>query len=286
MRSISAAGLTLALASAGAYAQASSADLAYGVTLNQTLVTFNAATPGSILSGIAISGLEVNEQILGIDFRPSTGELFGLGSFSNLYVLNTTSGAATAVGSGFTPSLNGATFGFDFNPTIDRIRVVSEVNQNLVLNPNTGEATVATPLFYAMGDPNEGANPNVGGSAYDNNVLGAMTSQLYGLDTGLGILVRQANNAGTLETVGPLGIDLSDVVGFDISGVTGIAYAAIRDAQLSQTTFWTIDLNTGLATSVGEVGGGAIITSLAIIPTPSVLGAVGIAGVALLRRRR
>ena len=40
-------------------------------------------------------------------------------------------GAAIAVGAPFTPGTDGTAFGFDFNPTVDRIRVVSDTGQNL-----------------------------------------------------------------------------------------------------------------------------------------------------------
>lgn len=259
----------------------------YGVTENQTLVSWNLATPGSIESGVAISGLMNNEQIRSIDFRPATGELFAMGSFSNLYSIDIGSGMASPVGSGsFSPGLNGSRFGFDFNPTIDRIRVVSDADQNLVLNPNDGTSSQVTPVFYGPGDANEGMNPNIVGSAYTNSFAGATTTQLYGIDTGLDVLVRQANSAGTLETVGSLGVDLTDVVGFDIDGTTNIGYATVQDAMLSRSTFWTIDLNTGEATFIGEVGGGAMITAMSVIPSPATacLFALPILGAA--RRRR
>jgi len=182
--------------------------------------------------------------------------------------------------------MNGSTFGFDFNPTIDRIRVVSDADQNLVLNPNTGSSTQVTSLFYGPGDVNEGMEPNVVGSAYTNSFPGATTSQLYGIDTGLDVLVRQANSAGTLETVGSLGVDLTDVAGFDIDGSSNIAYATVQDATLARSTFWTIDLNTGEASFVGEIGGGAFITSMAVVPTPGAVGLIGLVGIAGLRRRR
>ena len=41
---------------------------------------------------------------------------------------------ATVVGAGFTNPLDGTSFGFDFNPQIDRIRIVSDANQNFVAN--------------------------------------------------------------------------------------------------------------------------------------------------------
>ncbi|MEM8835939.1 MAG: DUF4394 domain-containing protein [Planctomycetota bacterium] len=255
-----------------ALSASANAELVYGVTDNQSLVRFDSATPETIIGASFLSGLQQNEQILGIDFRPATGQLYGLGSFNNLYTIDVTNGAASLVGSGFSDALSGSSFGFDFNPTIDRIRVVSEADQNLVLNPNTGGSTAVTDLFYAAGDPNEGADPNIAGSAYTNSVAGATTTQLYGIDTGLDVLVTQANSAGTLETVGSLGVDLNDVLGFDISGASGTAFASVEMIGLSRSTFWTIDLSTGAATMIDEIGGGAVVTSIAVVPAPSAAG--------------
>lgn len=260
----------------------------FGVTQNGSLISWNSNAPGAILSGVAISGLQLNEQIRGIDFRPATGQLYALGSFSNLYTLNTVTGAATAVGTGpFSPGLNGSAFGFDFNPTIDRIRVVSDANQNLVLNPITGALQLnATPLNYASGDPNFGADPNVVGSAYDNNFAGATTSQLYGIDTALDVLVRQGNNTGVLTTVGSLGGDITNLVGFDISGATNIAYAASQEASGSISTFWRVNLSTGAATAVGQIGGGTLVTAMAVVPSPGSVALLAMSGVFAARRRR
>lgn len=277
--------LALALAAAGLAAPAH-AQLVYGLTDTQSLVTFDAATPGTIQSGAFLSGLAGGERAIGIDFRPATGELFALGSQNNLYTVDVATGRATRVGSGFGDRLNGSSFGFDFNPTIDRIRVVSDADQNLVLNPITGASTMVTDLFYRAGDANEGADPNVVGSAYTNSLPGATTSQLYGIDTGLDILVRQDNSAGTLDTVGSLGVDLTDVVGFDIDGSTNSAYAAVQDIALGRSTFWSINLDTGQATRIGEVGGGALVGSIAIVPAPGTLAMLGLAGAFAARRRR
>ncbi len=277
--------LTFALAAAGLAATAH-AQLVYGVTNDQSLVTFDATNPGSIQSGVFISGLAGGERALGIDFRPATGELYALGSFNNLYTVNPATGQATAVGPTFSPGLNGSSFGFDFNPTIDRIRVVSDANQNLVLNPITGGSTMVTDLFYRAGDPNEGMDPNVVGSAYTNAFAGSTMTQLYGIDTGLDILVRQDNSAGTLDTVGSLGVDLTDVVGFDIDGSTNFAYASVQDTALGRSTFWSINLDTGEATQIGEIGGGALVGSIAVVPAPGSAALLGLAGLFATRRRR
>lgn len=269
-------------------ASVSAQEIIYGVTANQSLVTWDSSSPGVLNSGIAISGLASNETIRGIDFRPATGELFALGSFSNLYTINPGTGVAVQVGAGsFSPGLNGSSFGFDFNPVIDRIRVVSEVNQNLVLNPNSGTSTQVTNLFYAAGDANEGVDPNVVSSAYTNSFMGATTTQLYGIDTGLDILVTQANSAGTLMTVGALGVDLNDTASFDISGLTGIAYGTVQAADQSRSIFWSVDLATGQSFTIGEIGGGALITAMTTsVPTPAGVVVLAAAIPLATRRRR
>lgn len=287
----------LCLVALGAAAPAS-AELIYGVAslgVAQNLYSWDSATPLNVINAPFITGLQNNESILGIDFRPATGELFALGSSSRLYTLNTATGAATQVpvgGAPFTTSLNGSAFGFDFNPQIDRIRVVSETNQNLVIDPNTGAVTtVATPLFFAAGDPNAGTDPNVVDSAYDNNVPGGNPTQLYGIDTFLNILVRQANSAGTLTTVGPLGaaIDPGAAGAFDVSG-SGVAYAALLPQGGSASSFYTINLATGTATLVGLIDGGVVITAMSATPIPEpatvALAACGLVGCMLFRRRR
>lgn len=283
--------MTLALAG---FTAPASAELIYGIAAvgnSTSLLTWDSALPGSIVSGSFVSGLQSNETIVGIDFRPATGELYALGTTSRLYTLNTSTGAATAVAGPFTPALNGFNFGFDFNPTIDRIRTVAETNKNTVLNPITGAVQLsATDLFFGAGDPNFGVDPNVVNSAYTNNFVGAASTQLYGIDTALDILVTQANNAGTLGTVGPLGFNATGVGGFDISGTTGVAYAALLPSGSSQSNLYAINLATGAATNLGQIDGGVIITAISVapaIPEPATLALAGmaLAAIPLVRRR-
>lgn len=272
-----------------------SAETIYGIAAvgNSTaLLQWDSSTPSNISGSSFVSGLQSNETIVGIDFRPLTGQLYALGSSSRLYTLNTATGGATAVAAPFAPPLNGFNFGFDFNPTIDRLRVVAETNKNSVLNPITGAVQLsATDLFFPVGDPNAGVDPNVVSSAYTNNFPTATTSQLYGIDAGLNILVTQANNTGVLGTVGALGLDVTGVGGFDISGVTGVAYASLLPSGSSQSNLYSINLATGAASLIGQIDGGLIITGIAVapaIPEPSSLALVAVAlGVCpFLRRKR
>ena len=274
------------------------AELLTGLTTTGVLETFDSAAPGTVLTGVAVTGLQAGETLLGIDRRPATGVLYGLGSTSRLYVINSATGAATQVGSAGAFTLTGTAFGFDFNPTVDRIRVTSNTGQNLRLNPNDGTLTATdTGLAYAAVDPNAGATPRIVGSAYTNNFSGAVTTTLFAIDSNLDILATQGGpgvspNTGQLFTVGALGFDTSDLVGFDISGASGIAFASLTAAGGNGSQLFTIDLNTGAATLVGTIGGGVPLTGLAsaAVPEPgtlilSVLG-LGIVRLAVRRGRR
>ena len=243
-------------------------ELIYGVTTANLLISFNSTAPGTVLSSVAITGLQGGETILGIDFRPVTRQLYGLGSTSRLYTINLATGAATVVGAQFTTLLTGTAFGFDFNPTVDRIRVTSDSNQNLRLNPNTGDVIIDTNLAYAAGDPNVGVDPNIVGSAYTNNFVGAIATTLYDIDSNLDILVTQnPPNNGTLNTVGPLGFNTSDLLGFDISRVSSTAFASLTAPAAATSGLFTINLTSGAATLVGTIGGGVTIRGIAVVPT-------------------
>jgi hypothetical protein len=270
------------------FGASTSAELIYGIAAvgNATsLLTFDSATPGDIENAVFLTGLQSNESLVGIDFRPNTGQLYGLGSSSRLYTINTSTGAATPVSaSPFAPPLNGFNHGFD-------VRAVAETNSNRVLNPITGQVEViGTNLFYPAGDPNAGVDPNVVHSAYINSFPGAQTSRLYGIDTGLDVLVTQANNTGVLNTVGPLlTVNAAAIGGFDISGATGTAYAALLPVGGSVSNLYTINLATGTAVLVGQIDGGVIITAIAVapvIPEPSTLALVGLGLIGCIAARR
>ncbi|MCA9235316.1 MAG: DUF4394 domain-containing protein [Planctomycetales bacterium] len=279
----------------------SSAALIFGVadSSGQTLISFDSSAPGALATGVAISGLQSNETVKGIDFRPANNQLYALGSTNRLYILNPVTGVAAQIGAGpFAPALSGSNFGFDFNPAIDRIRVVSNTKKNYVLNPDTGTATGATDLAFGAGDPNFGVSPNVEFSAYTNSVNPApAATQLYGIDTGLDILVTQANSAGTLGTVGPLGVNVGAVGGFDITtaGLTNTAYAALLPTSTSASNLYEINLVTGLATNLGSIDGGLVVSSLAIapdgfdpndyVPEPASMTLLGMAVVCLVGRK-
>lgn len=238
----------------------------YGIDVTNALVVFASQRPDLIARRVTVSGLGTGETIVGIDFRPVDGRLYALGSTSRLYTLDTITGAATSVGAAFTPALSGAEFGFDFNPTVDRIRTHSDTEQNLRLNPLTG-ATAATdaPLAYAIGDANFGQNPAIGATAYTNSVAGALTTELFAIDAARDVLVKlAAPNDGQLTTIGSLGINSSTQAGFDIAGAD--AFAVIVSEGSTFSTLYRINLATGAATVVGNIGGAARLRGIAVAP--------------------
>lgn len=251
-------------------------EIVFAVTASNSLVSFNSLTPGTILSTAPITGLSAGETIVGMDFRPASGQLFAVSSASRIYTINTITGAATAAGPAFTPVLSGASFGVDFNPVPDRIRLVSDADQNLRLNPNNGAlAATDTTLAFATGDPNASTNPNVVAVAYTNNVAGTPSTTLFGIDSNLDILVRQGSpggapvspNAGTLFTIGALGVNTTNDAGFDISDCSGMGFASLTTAGATQSQFYTINLLSGSATAVGTIGVNEIVRDVAVATT-------------------
>src|SRR5688500_12259559 len=142
-----AAAVTVPLLAAPAAAVHGSVELA-GLTRSGRLVTFRGDAPGTLLSETKVTGLADGEKLVAIDVRPLTGVLYGVasdGAHARLYrVLD---GVATAVGAPF--AVTGA-LSMDFNPVVDRVRLVSSDGTNLRLHPDTG-AVVATDGRLAYG---------------------------------------------------------------------------------------------------------------------------------------
>ena len=209
-----------------------------GRDLNQRRLAIRARAP--------ITGLADGESLVGVDFRPSNGLLYGVGrigddpmALGQLYTIDVDSGLATAVGARLIP-LNGNAFGVDFNPVPDLLRIVSDLGQNIRIRPADGTvAGTDTNLAYAaVGDPNSTRTPRVVAVAYTNPDTDLQTNTvLHDLDVnraadadpgrvGDVLAIQVPPNGGVLNTVGRLGIDADDFAAFDI-GPDNEALAAI-----------------------------------------------------------
>jgi hypothetical protein len=262
-------------------------EIIFAVTDINELIKFNAGQPQRILATVAVRGLQPGENIMGIDYRVARGVLFALGSSGRIYTLNTATGAATPVGgTPFAVPLSGREFGFDFNPTVDRIRIVSDAGQNLRAHPDTGAVVdsdaaasglqIDGELAYAKNDANFGKTPRIIAAGYTYNKTNEKITTNFAVDGGLGLLVTQGTregvmpavspNTGQLYTVGSLNVGVLDRVSFDISDINNVAFIAGTAKGAVASKFYLINLATGAAAFIGTIGGGKAVRGIAIEP--------------------
>jgi Domain of unknown function (DUF4394) len=231
-----------------------------GLTADNTLVRFG-GNLGRVNRPIKVKGIDGNLQ--GIDFRPANGMLYGVTDTDNVYIINPDTGKAKLVSKLSSSFDGGFQSGFDFNPVPDRLRIVGSNDQNFRTNVDSGVVNVDKSLAYAAGDPNAGKDANITAIAYINNRAGATSTELFGIDYDLDVLVLQdPPNDGNLKTIGSLGVNFAPVAGFDIvtdDKGTNTAFA------ISGDTLFNINLSTGAAKKVGSVPIGGFI-GFAIVP--------------------
>jgi hypothetical protein len=254
-----------------------SGEIIYGITSNNYLITFDSEAPEVVRNHMAISGIATGQVIAGLDVRPATGELYALGynamtGEAQLYTITPSTGVATSVAMADTLEMNLGNIGFDFNPTVDRIRVVSSTGMNYRLHPLTGQvAFIDTNLAYNTGDDNEGSTPSIGSAAYTNSFGGSNNTQLYVYDDALNILALQnPPNAGTLNTIGISGLTQSamDVTSdldifYDHELHTNTAFLVLNTN--TNDNLYTVNTTTGEATAIGMVGNGIAVRDIAVL---------------------
>jgi trimeric autotransporter adhesin len=230
----------------------------WAVTATNRLIGFAPSTPGTLTRDVAITGLQASENIVGIDVRPVDGRLYGVGSSSRLYSIDTTSGAATLVaalvanGSGAAITLPAVNFGVDFSPAFDQLRLVNvdEGNWRVIPSARPGDAAGETFTDTALNPPSD---TGVSGAAYTNSFAGADDTTLFVMSGAT--LYRQGGvggaptpSAGALTEIGPLGVTATGNAGFDIAGgQDGLALAALSVGGAA-TGLYSINLTNGTAT--------------------------------------
>ncbi|MBP3959638.1 DUF4394 domain-containing protein [Gemmata sp. G18] len=261
----------------------------YGLTGANTLLRLDSANP-TVTTTVTVTGLGANQQLVGIDFRPRTGQLYGSSvvdasannSIIFTYRINPLTGAATLVGqtAAAVPGAGDVATGYDFNPTVDRIRYVNVNDENVRLTPVNGtlagddtDLTVGADIIGAAYDRNTDRQNNAG----DTNTL---PTTLFLINRATSSLARLGDingtpispNGGVVTDIGALGVTLDAGAngGFDILESTlnnglGTAFAALTVSGI--TGLYSIDLTTGTATLVGAIGTGTTqIASLAAAP--------------------
>ncbi|RYF19723.1 MAG: DUF4394 domain-containing protein [Flavobacteriales bacterium] len=233
------------------------------VLSGNSLKKYNAKRASTEISSVNITGITSPETLLSIDFRPATGELYAVSSASKFYIINVNTGAARAVSTtAFSPALSGTDVSLDFNPTVDRIRIVTSTGQNLRLHPETGL------MVMEDGAINGVTGAAISGVSYTNSFAGSASTTLYDIDLTTKKLYKQdLPNAGTLVEVGALGVELGSKLSIDISPDN--KNILVASATSTETTLYTIDLATGAATLAGYFPTGVIVKGLAIATPPA-----------------
>lgn len=243
-RALLVAGLLL-----GAPASAQAAEQFAALTSDGQIVLFRSDSPGKIQGAELVTGLQPAETLLGLDVQPNTGRLYALGSSNRIYLVNPVTGAATAISSTpFSPPLNGTTFTFGIDATTNEARVVSNTGQDLRISVANGQVTgVDSPYTYAADDPGTGTTPLLAALAYTVPPPGSAGSpSFYAIDAERDVLTTSATLAATVRTIGPLGVEIVEPAGFDITP-DGTAYAALRRGAEENPQLYTVDLSTGTA---------------------------------------
>lgn len=253
----------------------------HALTQDLKLLTINAGQPTRVLQTVGIKGLPVSEFLVGIDYRVTKGVLYALARSGRVYTITTETGYVRPVGmapvAGTAPPLDGTAFGFDFNPAVDRIRVVSNTGQNLRLHPDTGAlVAVDTPLAFELGVAQADQKLQLLAAGYTYNKKDEKMTTNFAIDGRNGTLVRQGSvegvqpvvspNTGRVLPVGALGTGTLVDASLDIADVSGAAFAALRTSAESPTKLYLVNLESGKAEALGNVATGAALVGIAVIP--------------------
>lgn len=224
------------------------------------LISFNRTDPAnSLLSVRAITGLQPKDALVAIDYRPSTGVLYGLGQNGNLYEMNAGNGVAkfkvaltadpTDTTDPFT-AINGdpTKIGMAFNPISEQLRLFTDKGQNLRINVDTG---------MVITDPKLSTAFTLSGAAYTNSSADSTSTRLFTIDSvdfclkevnltnfSVGACNRLTLSSGTKLT-------FKDALGFEIDGINNVAYAMLKvnnQVGMYQLDLSTLGAVTGIAT--------------------------------------
>jgi hypothetical protein len=244
-----------------------------GVTTAGRLICFEDDDPGRTRDRGPVSGLTTDTRLVGIDYRPATGndgdrgDLYGVGDQGGVYVVDDRNGKAT-LRSRLNVPLAGQSFGVDFNPTVDRLRIVSDTGQNLRVDVDTGATTTDGGLAYP---PAAGPATGVAGAAYTNNDADPATgTTLFDIDALLDQVAMQSPaNSGQLAATGKLGVDAGPLVGADIHstvrngttvGLRGLATLTVA----GRSGLYRLDLLQGRARARGYFPAGVEVSGIAL----------------------
>jgi hypothetical protein len=205
--------------------------------------------------------------VLGIDVRPSDGQLYALASDGTVAVLDAGSGQATPKSKLDILPPEGVKVSVDFNPVADKLRIIGSDGTNLRADVDSGKVTKDQPLKFA----DDGGAPMVIAASYTNAIKGAKETALFDIEATFGGLFRQAPpNDGILNSIGTLGLDAGNVA-FDIfTDAAGVNTGML----IAKGNLYLVNLETGKATSGKAIAGlPSNVRDIAVLPAAALKSA-------------
>lgn len=217
-RHLLAGAAVLAALAASAGSAAATTTLA-ALTSDRTLLIINADR--SVVTrrvNVAVSG-----RLIGIDRRPADGQLYGVAVNGSVVVINPSTGQVRAKPRLAQTLPRGVRASVDFNPAVDRLRLVGSDGTNLRANVDDGSVLEDTDINYSVNPFNAATKPRTIGVAYSNSRAGTKATLLFNVDDASDALYLQLPaNDGVLNPIGaPLGVSPGASFGFDIATSVG-----------------------------------------------------------------
>ncbi len=178
--------------------------------------------------------LDLNEVVLDIDYRNSEGALYALtktGTKGRIIRIDPSSGSfirvSTLVSDGTSTEMNLTDIGYtiDFNPVVDRLRIIGSNGSNWRTDVLTGDTVPDTPIS---------SSNTITGAAYEDTFSSVgRGTRLFTLDAGTDSLYLQGNpnpNDGTQNSFKLLlgsGTNITRIDGYDINPANNIGLAML-----------------------------------------------------------
>jgi hypothetical protein len=207
-----------------------------------------------LFSNTPLLGLNAEESVRCIDVRPANSLLYGITNQNRLLTIDTGTGQVSAVG--MVGSLAGLPDACDFDPVADRLRVITDSEQNIVINPADATAVVQTSptrIISALG--------------YTNSIAGAATTTLYGIEDAIRTLVTFADPpTGVATSIGVPSLPHTFLPQpMDISPLDNTAFVSTMPSAAARnySEISVIDLQTGDVFTQSQIVTG-VINALAV----------------------
>nr|BBJ06055.1 hypothetical protein YBY_39040 [Marinobacter nauticus] len=183
---------------------------------NACLVRFSLSDPSTVL---AVGSLDVAGSVVGLDFRPASGELYALTDMGQLVLVDPMTAETTLVTASI-GELTGARYDIDFNPAANALRLISDARQNFRMG---SPALVENAQQQALVDGTFGYLQGVVATAYTNVNPGQEGTQMFVISADSRTFFQQNPNVGLLTRIGGLfpSAESVDVKGYNVFTTEG-----------------------------------------------------------------